>query len=298
MPVDDRITLVVLTYRRHGEAVRTIAHHVALGEAQRLIVVDNGSGDGTAERLRREFEGLEVAALDWNTGAAGRNIGAQLATTRYVAFADDDSLWRAGALRGAVDFLDAHLTCAALTGHVAVGAERRDDPVSIAMATSALGGVTSRGIGASSNATQVLGMLACAAMVRREAFLSVGGFDGRFGVGGEEELVCYDLAARGWELAYLPGAIVEHHPSRQRDPAARAVVQTRNALWFSWLRLPVSDAAGETVRTLRDAGSWTARRRAALAALRGVGWIARERRVLPPPVAEKRRALRRREPVP
>jgi hypothetical protein len=44
----------------------------------------------------------------------------------------------------------------------------------------------------------VLGFIACGGIVRRAAFLEVGGFNSRLGVGGEEELLAVDLTARGW----------------------------------------------------------------------------------------------------
>ncbi len=51
----------------------------------------------------------------------------------------------------------------------------------------------------------VLGFLACAAIVRRKAYLEVGGFDPRMMIGGEEELLAADLASAGWGLAYVGG---------------------------------------------------------------------------------------------
>ena len=50
----------------------------------------------------------------------------------------------------------------------------------------------------------ILGFLACAVVVRRSAFLDVGGFDDVVFFGGEEERVALDLAAAGWGLATCP----------------------------------------------------------------------------------------------
>jgi GT2 family glycosyltransferase len=62
----------------------------------------------------------------------------------------------------------------------------------------------------------LLGFIACGAVVRRDAFLEVGGFDARLGVGGEEELLALDLAARGWGLAYVDEVVAHHYPSPSR----------------------------------------------------------------------------------
>ena len=77
-----------------------------------------------------------------------------------------------------------------------------------------------------------------ASMVRRSAFLTGGGFEARFFLGGEEELLAADLAARGHWLCYVPDLVVHHHPSPLRDGQGRRLTAARNALWFTWLRRP------------------------------------------------------------
>jgi hypothetical protein len=73
----------------------------------------------------------------------------------------------------------------------------------------------------------ILGFLACAVVVRRSAFLAVGGFDDVVFFGGEER-VAPDLAAAGWGLAYVPDLVVHHHPSSDRDVRARVAREVRN----------------------------------------------------------------------
>ena len=61
----------------------------------------------------------------------------------------------------------------------------------------------------------LLGFIACGAIVRRDAFLDVGGFDQRFSTGGEEAIVAMSLAAGAWHLAYVE-EIIAHCPSPER----------------------------------------------------------------------------------
>ena len=100
-------------------------------------------------------------------------------------------------------------------------------------------------------------------MVRRSAFLEVGGFDARLGVGGEEELLSVDLAARGWGLAYVDEVVAHHHPSPSRDLSGRRRVQMRNALWSAWLRRPLGGAARQTAHLAALAVHQRGRRRPA-----------------------------------
>jgi GT2 family glycosyltransferase len=127
---------------------------------------------------------------------------------------------------------------------------------------------------------------------RRDAYLQAGGYEVRFFVGGEEELLTLDLAAAGWRIAYVPQLTVHHHPSPYRDNIARQVVVIRNALWVAWLRLPPAWAFRETLRIRRRAPSREAWRGGLRQALHELPWVWRSRRVLPPQVARLLRLLR------
>jgi N-acetylglucosaminyl-diphospho-decaprenol L-rhamnosyltransferase len=132
--------------------------------------------------------------------------------------------------------------------------------------------------------TPILGFVACGAIVRRSAFLEVGGCHARIGTGGEEELLALDLAAAGWQLAYLPEVVAHHHPARVGDRGNRTRRLARNSLWVSWLRRPAPVAARATARALREP-------RALGDAARGLAWIARERRVVPGSTERQARLL-------
>ncbi|MEA2341045.1 MAG: hypothetical protein QOG11_1122, partial [Solirubrobacteraceae bacterium] len=118
-------------------------------------------------------------------------------------------------------------------------------------------------------------------IVRRDAFLAAGGFHPRFGIGGEEELLALDLAARGGALAYVPELVAHHRPAAADDRPGRSARQARNALWTAWLRAPAPLAARRTAALVRD-GAPSALARA----LQGAGWVGAERRAVPPALAQ------------
>jgi N-acetylglucosaminyl-diphospho-decaprenol L-rhamnosyltransferase len=99
----------------------------------------------------------------------------------------------------------------------------------------------------------VLGFIACGAVVRRAAFLEVGGFEVRLGVGGEEELLSIDLAERGWGLA----------------------------LWSAWLRRPLDGAALRPAHLAAVAVHQPGTSSGILQAMLGLPWVLRERRPVP-----------------
>ena len=279
------VAVVIATRNRGTELLGTLARLRALDEQPSIMVVDNGSTDGTAELVRIRCPAVQVVGLRRNRGGAARTVGARLVDSPYVAFSDDDSWWAPGALGRAAELLDRHPRLAVLAARVLVGPDRRRDPGCDEMAHSPLGRA------ADLPGPSVLGFIACGAVVRRSAFLEVGGFHTRLGVGGEEELLAVDLAARGWGLAYVEEVVAYHHPSPSRDPSARRRVQVRNALWSAWLRRPLGGAARQTVhlaaRAMRQPGAWSG----ILLALLGLPWELRERHPVHPELEAALRTL-------
>lgn len=272
MAPDRRVAVVVITRDRAGELLHTLAGLEALPERPEVVVVDNGSRDGTPERVAARFPGVHLLAQDRDRGAAGRTAGVLAVSAPYVAFCDDDSWWEPGSLARAADLLDAHPDVALLAARVTLPGGVVE-PTCAAMAASPLRGRDGL------PGPRVLGFVACGAVVRRRAYLGVGGFEPGWGVGGEEQPLAAALADRGWELCYAGELTAHHRPSARRDPAARRAGETRNDLWFAWLRRPPGAAVRATVAELRRAGSDARRWRGALAAARGLPWVLRARRV-------------------
>jgi GT2 family glycosyltransferase len=279
-----RTTVVIATRERRQRLLSTLDRLADLPQRPPIVVVDNGSCDGAPLAARRHPSRPTVIELGANLGAAARNAGARAAPTEYVAFSDDDSWWEPGALTTAEQLLDADPRLAVVAARVLVGPERRLDPTCAVMAASPLN--HDRDL----PGPRVLGFVACGAVVRRSAFLSVGGFEARLGIGGEEELLALDLAARGDRIAYVSDVVAIHEPAPGPRPG-RGRVTLRNALLVAWLRRPGVDA-------LRRSASLVARHRdrrqavlAVLDALRAGGWVLRRRSRVPGPLARELRAL-------
>lgn len=223
-----RVTTVVISRDRWPDLQGSLPHH-----EPPVVLVDNGSRDGTPWHVGRAFPDVEVIALPRNLAAPARNLGVEAAGTPYVAFADDDSWWAPGALERAADLLDAHPRLAVVHARILVGPEERLDGLCARLADSPL--PRTRGL----PGPAIVGFVACGAVVRREAFLEVGGFDAVVEFPGEEERVALDLVARGWDLAYVDDVVAHHHPSPVRDPGGhRRARIVRNHLLTTLMRRP------------------------------------------------------------
>ena len=282
---DQRVGVVVITWQRRDEALAAVQRLRELPEQPHVVLVDNGSTDGTADAVRARFPEVEVVALAENKGAVGRNIGIERLRTPYVAFCDDDTWWEPGSLTRASDALDEHPRLALVNARIVVEPYGTDDPIVEELRDSPVPGpdwLPGPALGS---------FLAGASVVRREAFTEVGGFSERLWLGGEEELLATDLLSAGWELCYLEDLVVHHRASVLRDATVRRRVGLRNTLWFTWLRRPVGPAVRRTLFLARTVPRDRTSALAAWDALRGLPWLVTARRPRPAIVEARLAAL-------
>src|SRR3954452_5966592 len=268
----------MITHQRRSEALDAVARLVDLPERHPIVLVDNGSTDGTADAVREKFPDVDVLALDHNAGAVGRNLGVERLRTPYVAFCDDDTWWEAGSLSRAADVLDAHPRVAVLNARIVVEPGGADDPIVAELRDSPVPGpdwLPGPALGS---------FLAGASVVRREAYAEAGGFSARLWLGGEEELLATDLLTAGWEICYRADLVVHHAASPARDSIRRRRDGLRNTLWFTWLRRPVGPALRRTAFLARTVPHDRTSALAVWDAVRGLPWVLAHRRPRPPAV--------------
>jgi GT2 family glycosyltransferase len=285
-PPTDRtpVGIVIATRNRSASLAVTLRHLLALPERPEILVADNASTDDTRAMLTRDFPQVRVLALPFNRGALARTHGARALDTPYVAFSDDDSWWAPGALSTAVRLFETHPRLGLIAARTLVGPAAEPDPLNDVLATSPLGPATDL------PGNQVLGFLACASVVRRSAYLDAGGFHRLLFFGGEETLLAYDLAARGWGVTHCPDVTAHHHPAPAPRIDRPAVVR-RNELLTAWLRRPVPYALARTRALAAEARHDGHARRALREALTRLPAALRERRPLPRHVERAARLL-------
>lgn len=261
------VTAVLLSFNRRETIVRVLDELDAQGCADEVIVVD-ASSDGTADMLRAR--GGVVVLEPGDLGAAGRNHGAAAATHELILFIDDDSYPEPGAVEELVAAFEANPRLGVAGGLIRnidedgrvliddqpgsfdwfLRSGRRDDPPEgIEAYFFAEGGC----------------------MVRRDAFLAVGGFYAPYFFTLSEIDATMRLAGAGWETRYFPRAPFAHIKppgSAEGDHSRMLRLRTRNDLWHFWLRYPPAMAiprmAGYLVFDLIECvyrghlGSWTA----------------------------------------
>ena len=227
------------------------------GLALQVIVVDNASGDGTLEAVVEHHPEAEVLRVDHNAGMVARNAGLAEARGRYQMFLDSDAAVTAGALQRMAAFLDAHpgvgLVGPRLTyrdGSLQLSARRYPPALLPVLRRPPLGrffedGPTIRRHLMADDAhdapRRVEYVLGAAQFFRREVVERLGGTDRRIWYGHDDADWCFAIREAGWDVAYLPEAVVVHDYRRSSaaDPVSwRAVRQMQAHLHFQvkWLR--------------------------------------------------------------
>ena len=106
-----RVAIVIPTHNRLRQLQRAVASAEAQTYSDReLIVVDDGSSDGTAAWLSTQPTIRTVRTTVTGAGGAGaaRNRGIEQAGGDYIAFLDDDDVWHPAYLERQIAFLSAN----------------------------------------------------------------------------------------------------------------------------------------------------------------------------------------------
>jgi GT2 family glycosyltransferase len=184
-----------------------------VGEVE-ILLVDNGSTDGSADLIRELFPAVRLLALDENFGfTGGNNRGAAAARGEWLAFLNNDTeadeQWLAALTRT--------LASDPAIGLVTSRIVYMDDPGVIDSAGDGYlraGGAFKRGHGQPAAAWDepgsVFGACGAACVIRRPLFDALGGFDPAFFMAFEDVDLSYGVQLLGHDCRYVPDAIVHH----------------------------------------------------------------------------------------
>lgn len=203
-----RLDVVIVTYR---SAAHLPACLEALPPDAHIVVVDNASGDGSAEVARAA--GAQVLRNGDNRGfAAAANQGAREGDGELILFLNPDAVVGACELEVLTAGFEADARLAAAGPRLVTpgGDEQRawwPFPSPGATWAEALG-LHRLGCGRSEKRKGFV--VGACLLVRRRAFEALGGFDERFWLYGEEADLCRRLWDDGWQVRLVPEAVATH----------------------------------------------------------------------------------------
>ncbi len=197
------------------------------GVEHEVLVLDNASGDGSADAVRELHPDVRLFALDRREGKADNDSRLlKAALGRYCLLLNEDSELRDGAVAALLAALESDAGAAAagaqlLTseGEPTACAWRLPDiPWALAAAVFMHERVAVESTG--SEVREVGWVQSSAVLVRRAAAEQVGWLDGDFFVYSDETDFCRRLQDAGWRILFVPGAEAVHHDQLGTDSAA------------------------------------------------------------------------------
>lgn len=268
------VTIVVLNWNRAEETLNCLE---SLGEADlggaQVLVVDNGSRDGSVERIGRRFPRQKVLPLPENYGyAGGNNAGIRLALAtgaKAVLLLNNDTRVAPNFLGPLLWILNTDPKAAAVSSAIM----RMDCPVVLDCAYLELyfghGIVRQRGVNAlpseGFDTTQEIDVaVGCAVLIRGEALREVGLFDESYFAYHEDVDWCFRCRKAGYKIYYQPLSRVWHGGSKSTGALAsdvkgpRQIVagpQLANPMPLSWNPVRAYLGARNTVRFVRRHGT-------------------------------------------
>ncbi len=209
-----------------------------------VLVVDNGSSDGTPEMVRSRFPGVKLIESGSNLGyAAGNNVG-----LRYMLdHGYDYGLVLNNDTEIAPDFLNSLVATCEQDSTIGVAGPKiyyHDHPQTIWSAggivdwkrggQTAMRGLDSVDSGQFDSIVDVDFVTGCALLVRRAVLEQVGMLDERFGMYYEEAEWCVRITRAGWRIVYVPTSRLWHkiQPALQDQSPRITYYMARNRLLF------------------------------------------------------------------
>jgi glycosyltransferase involved in cell wall biosynthesis len=218
---------LIVTRNRKDEVIRAIRSAVEQEGSPEILVLDDGSTDGTPEAIEREFPEVRLVAFDRSEEVVvRRNRGFELASSPIVVAIDDDSEFSSPAVvaQTVADFDDPRV------GAVAVPCIDLVRDETVRQRAPADDGVF---------VTQQFFGAACA--LRREAFLEVGGYRPVLEHQAEEPDLCVRLLDAGYVVRLGRSDPITHYGSPKRDVELMWFRGCRNDILFAWLNVPLPD---------------------------------------------------------
>ncbi|MEK6280899.1 MAG: glycosyltransferase [Acidobacteriota bacterium] len=217
-PQNILVSVIILNYngREHLETCLTSLQDLEFPKEQlEIIVVDNGSTDGSVRFAKSRFKGIQLIDSKVNLGfSKGANLGASRARGEYLAFLNNDMRVDRNWLKLLVEAAGAGkgVACVGSTildwdGTEAEVKGRGGDAFCLAYSPSQISEAPAPAAKGYSKAFFVSGG---AALVRRQVFQELGGFDPDFFLYQEDVDLGWRLWLRGYECVLAPKSLVYH----------------------------------------------------------------------------------------
>lgn len=208
-----------------------------------VVVVDNGSTDGSQQMLGEKYPQVKLIQNTGNVGLGkASNQGIEATTGRYVLLLNNDTLVNGPALDVLVEFLDGHPEAGAAagkllnpdgsfqSGYAPFSTLLEEFLIATHIGELLWTGYPSYG---DSNEIRATGWMSSACLlVRRAALDRIGLLDESYFIYGDEADLQYRLNKAGWKVYFLPNSSIVHFGGRSMDRWKRRKMVYRGKMMF------------------------------------------------------------------
>lgn len=242
------LSLIIVSFNTAALTCDCLESVLAADAGKReVFVVDNASADGSAGRLKERFPAVHLIVNTENRGfAAANNQALPLCRGRYLIFLNPDTRVSPDAFTKAVSFMDANPQIGLAGARIVNPDGTPQESVSFRYP----GQKYCRG-----ELDGLPGSIACvlgAAMIARTGLIQeLGGVDETFFLYGEDQDLALRIRKSGFEIGFIPDAIVIHYGGQSEVPTSAAAmwekkVRAENIFYRKHYR-------PETIRRIRRA---------------------------------------------
>jgi GT2 family glycosyltransferase len=243
-----RVSVIVLNWNGRELLVpclESVRAQTRVGDIE-VLVVDNGSEDGSADLVRERFPEVELICNASNRGfCEGNNVAMRVARGEFILLLNNDAELAADFVERVLEAADANPEFAMFAARV-----RMYDRPEVFDSTGLLvypdGICRSRGwlekdMGQYDEREEVLGPNGCAAVYSRAMLDDVGLFDEGYFAYLEDLDLAMRGQLRGWRCLYLPEAVALHKKSMTSGyhSAFKAYHVERNRIWNAMRLFPL-----------------------------------------------------------
>ena len=242
---DVSIILVCWNNREYLEPCLDSLFDGDLRSSYDVVVIDNGSNDGSQQMLRNKFPGVEVIQNDDNVGLGrASNQGIEATHGRYVLLLNNDTLVNGPSFDSMVQFMDGTADAGAVGGRLInpdgsfqAGFAKFSSLREEFLIASRIGEWFQEGypshFDVKIDQPLPVGWLSSACLLLRRAALDdVGLLDEEYFIYGDEADLQYRLQKAGWKVYYLPKVYTVHYGGRSMDRWRRRKMVYRGKMLF------------------------------------------------------------------
>jgi len=226
------VSFIVLTYNRKDELIQALKSIQSQSyHPKEIIVVDNGSTDGSSTLIKESFPSVKLIRLNNNVGVGrGKNIGIQNAQGDVLIFIDDDAFF---VDRNSTKLIVNRLLSEENLGLIGCkifnlpknGIDRKEIP--------------RRDKKIIEHEHETTYFVGTGFALKRKVIESVGLFPEDYFYSGEELDLSFRMIEAGFKIIYFPKVVVYHNVSPKGRPVwQRSYYLTRNRIWLALKYLP------------------------------------------------------------